>query len=177
MREVLLRSVGETVAGYGGKLFALTADTFKAMAADQIIVYVDRVVGGLFQKAQSVGDCLFTLKQAILRQYLPSSGRVFLENRSIGNDAELRDGLEDWLSTRAKGNYFKPVGNESSVKQERSSSGYGKESSGAGIKVTCYVCGKPGHRAFECRFRDSGNNRNGSGNNETGQGRVLTCYN
>ncbi len=39
------------------------------------------------------------------------------------------------------------------------------------------MCGKPGHRAFECWFRDSGNNRNGSGNNGMGQGRVFTCYN
>ncbi len=65
------------------------------MTADQIISHLDRV----YQKAQTVNDCLFTLKRAVLRQHLPSGGRVFLEIRTINSSSELREGLEDWLST------------------------------------------------------------------------------
>ncbi len=65
----LLRSVGETVATYGNKLFSLSTDTFKAMTADQFIEFVYRILGGLFQKVKTLDEGIFVLARAIARHY------------------------------------------------------------------------------------------------------------
>ncbi len=147
---------------------------FKSMTADQIISHLDRVINGLYMKAQTVNDCLFTLNRAVLRQHLPSGGRVFLENRTINSSSELREGLEDWLLTRANGNYFKVAGAEVTA---RGSSSQNKEvSSGTVSRAKCYVCRKIGHRASECRSKDVGTQK-GEVKMDSGRGRIAyTCY-
>ncbi len=175
----LLRSVGETVAAYRSKLFSLTVERFKAMSADQFLEHVYRLLEGLFQRCKTVSECIFVLARAITRQYLPNSGRLFLENRQISDKEELREGLDDWLSTRMKGDFFKPVGGRPDGPWSSKFANNVSE----GRTLTCFNCGKPGHRAAECCHRGANSQWGGAGSpnvdrvTSTGpKPRVATCF-
>ncbi len=86
------------------------------MTADQ---FIELVLGGLFQKVKTVDEGIFVLARAIARYYLLNGGRLFLESRQINTKEELREGVDDWLSTRSRGNYFKPFGSSEGPKTER----------------------------------------------------------
>ena len=77
------------------------------------------ILGGLFQKVKTLDEGIFVLASAIARYYLLNGGRLFLESRQINTKEELREGLDDWLSTRSRGNYFKPFGSSEGPKTER----------------------------------------------------------
>ena len=158
----LLRSVGETVATYGNKLFSLSTDTFKAMTADQ---FIELVLGGLFQKVKTVDEGIFVLARAIARYYLLNGGRLFLESRQINTKEELREGLDDWLSTRSRGNYFKPFGSSEGPKTERYewNDRFPRDGARGDSRPTCFNCSKVGHKAVDCSYRGSDSHRGGAG--------------
>ncbi len=125
---------------------------------------------------------------ALLRRVLPQNGKTFLELRKIGNWGALREALEDWLSGRQRGNYYKPLG-AGDGQFPRNSSGYsggGSRTTGengeksgerySGYQLKCFNCGVAGHRSTECP------NKSSSGNSgRAGQGsytpRSLMCFN
>ncbi len=186
IRCTLLTSVGETVASYGHKLFSITSDTFRNMTADQIMEYMTRLFKGLFQGAKDCADQIYVLTRTIMRQFLPRSGRVFLEALSIQNQEDLRKGLEAWLSTRVRGDYYKAQGgshNNSDSRRYDRNERYGREGTRSEGRPTCFVCGKLGHKSMECRYRGADNYRGGARSPNVDQvtgsfprGRPPVCY-
>ncbi len=110
VKGALLRAVGETVTTYGHCIFEMSGETLKAKSADEIVDVISRNCRGLFQDAKSVEDCVFALAMAITRHVIPSEGKVFLENKTMSNLRELRDGWNEWMSGRAKGNFYRMLG-------------------------------------------------------------------
>ncbi len=145
-----------------------------------------RVTKGMCQGCKTIEDCMLAMALAVLRRSLPPSGKAFLEVRKIAEWGELRDALEDWMSGRQRGNFFRPLGSgpseavsrgyrgyrerESTIGQESKSQGIGvRERVGGYVSVlTCYSCGEKGHRAGECKKEKSGSGY---------VARVPTCYN
>ncbi len=93
---------------------------------------------------------MFVIARTIARQHLPNSGRLFLESKSIASKEDFREGLADWLSTRMRGNYFKPVGGGSEI--PKTGRQYRESSGGGDNRPTCSSCGKPGHNAADCQY-------------------------
>ena len=177
--------MGETAITYGNQLLEANGDLFKGMTAGGIADWLLRVTKGMCQGSKSIEECMLAIALAVLRRSLPQSGKAFLEMRKIGEWKELREALEDWMSGRQRGNFYRPLGSDPSEVSRGyrgtadKESWYGRggkaQGGGSGDKVgstygvvTCYSCGEKGHRASECR-RD----RQGSSYIAL----VPTCYN
>ncbi len=164
VKRVLLKAAGETAITYGNQLFEANSELFKGKTAGGIAEWLRRVVEGVFQGCKSIEDCRLAIALALLRRVLPQGGKAFVENRKVSEWGELRDSLEDWMSGREKGNFFRPLGGgpsentrgyrtrESYVGRENVRVGYDKEKgSSASGYLTCFSCGERGHRSTECR--------------------------
>ena len=185
IKRILLKAMGETAITYGNQLLEANGELFKGMTAGGIADWLLRVTKGMCQGSKSVEECMLAIALAVLRRSLPQSGKAFLEMRKIGEWGELREALEDWMSGRQRGNFYRLLGSGPSevnrgyrgtVEKE---SWYGRtgraQGSGSGDKVgntygvvTCYSCGERGHRASECRREKQGSSY---------IARVPTCYN
>ncbi len=183
IKRILLKAMGETAITYGNQLLEATGELFKSMTAGGLADWLLRVTKG---GCKGVEECMLAIALAVLRRNLPPSGKAYLEMRKIGEWGELREALEDWMSKRQKGNFYRPLGSGPSevTRGYRSTtdkeSWYGRggraQGGGLGDKVggtygggTCYSCGERGHRASECRKeRQVGSSY---------IARVPTCYN
>jgi len=116
---------------------------------------------------------MLAIALAVLRRSLPQSGKAFLEMRKISEWGELREALEDWMSGRQRGNFYKPLGSGPSevnrgyrgTVDKESWYGRGGKAQGGGSRdkvgssyggITCYICGERGHRSSECRRERQG---------------------
>ncbi len=186
IKRILLKATGETAITYGNQLLEASGESLKGMTAGGLTDWLVRVTKGMCQGCKGVEDCMLAIALAVLRRNLPPSGKAYLEMRKIGEWGELRDALEDWMSGRQKGNFYRPLGSGPSevVRGYRGTtdkeSWYGRggraQGGGLGDKVgstygggTCYSCGERGHRASECRKE-----KQVGGSYIT---RVPTCYN
>ncbi len=164
VKRVLLKAAGETAITYGNQLFEANSELCKSMTAGGIAEWLRRMVEGVFQGCKSIEDCRLAIALALLRRVLPQGGKAFMENRKVSEWGELRDSLEDWMSGREKGNFFRPLGGgpseytrgyrgrDSYAGRENVRVGNDKEkSSGASGHLTCFSCGERGHRSTECR--------------------------
>ncbi len=172
VRRVLLKAAGETAITYGNQLFEVSSEFFKSLNAGGIMEWIKRIACGVCQGCTSVEDCALAIGLALLRKVLPQSGKAFLESRKVKDWDELRESVEDWMSGRQKGDFWKPLGggpSESSGRPFRGKEGgYVKEYSaqsrgkrervsGASGYLTCFNCGERGHKSSECkRERRSG---------------------
>ncbi len=103
IKEALMKAVGETPMMYGHRIFEMNSEALKAMSGDEIVDLILRNLRGLYQGARTVEDCLFAHAMALTRQVIPSSGRVFMENRKVTNIRELRESWCEWMAGRMKG--------------------------------------------------------------------------
>ncbi len=119
---------------------------------------------GAFQGCKSINDCGVAIALALLRRVLPQSGKAFMETRKVSEWGELRESLEDWMSGREKGNFFRPLGGgpsentrgyrvrESNFGRENVRGGNDREKVGSTSGyLTCYNCGERGHKSTECK--------------------------
>ncbi len=120
LKKNLLRAVGETAITYGNSLLGATSELFKGMTAGSMADWLSRTTMGMFRDCESVEDCTVAAALAVLRRVLPESGKMFMDGKKIKNWRDLRENLEDWMSGRQPGNYFKSIGSLS----ENSSRGY-----------------------------------------------------
>ncbi len=187
IKRILLKASGETAVTYGNQLFEVTGEFFKSKTAGEIAEWLRRIAGGMYRECKGVEDCILAVALALLRRVLPQSGKTFLELRKIGNWGELREVLEDWLSGRQRGNYYKPLGFGESFSQRGlggpASGGYASSGSSTYVSevrggserfgvVKCFNCGEAGHRAFECKKGTSSSSKPGQGTLP----RSPTCY-
>ncbi len=110
IKRILLKATGETAITYGNQLLEANWELFKSMTAGGLTDWLVRVTKGMCQGCKGVEDCMLAMALAILRRNLPPSGKAYLEMRKIGEWEELRDILEDWMSGRQKGNFYRPLG-------------------------------------------------------------------
>ncbi len=164
IKRVLLKAAGETAITYGNQLFEANSELFKGKTAGGIAEWLRRVIEGVFQGCRSIEECRLAIALALLRRVLPQGGKAFMETRKVSEWGELRDSLEDWMSGREKGNFFRPLGGgpsdntrgyrarEGYVGRENVRSGYDKDrSSSVSGYLTCFSCGERGHRSTECK--------------------------
>ncbi len=185
IKRILLKATGETAITYGNQLLEANGELFKSMTAGGIADWLLRVTKGMCQGCKGVEDCMLAMALAVLRRNLPPSGKAYLEMRKIGEWGELRETLEDWMSGRQRGNFYRPLGSGPSevtrgyrgTVDKESWYGRGGKAQGTGVgdkvgstygAVTCYSCGEKGHRASECRRDKQGSSY---------ITRVPTCYN
>ncbi len=185
IKRILLKATGETAITYGNQLLEANGELFKGMNVGGIVDWLLRVTKGMCQGCQSIEECMLAMALAVLRRSLPQGGKAFLEMRKISEWGELREALEDWMSGRQRGNFYKPLGSGPSevsrgyreIVEKESWYGRGvKTQSGiSGDKVggsyggiTCFSCGEKGHRSSECRREKQGSSY---------LSRTPTCYN
>ncbi len=172
LKGALLKAVGETTITYGHKLFELTGEALKAKTGDEVVDTICRICKGLFQGAKSVEECVFALAMAVTRQVTPSSGKVFIENKTITNVRELREAWCDWMSGRQRGNFYKMLGSSSGVGQEEWVMTTLSKST-----MNCFICGEAGHRAVDCKANRSIRPNVDRVSGSVSQARKPTCYN
>ena len=94
--------------------------------------------------ADTVADYQFTIAYPWVRKVLPQDGRKFLDNRTL-------ETMDELLYLSKIGDLFQVASKMSIMSKPRYKS--------TPIRLSpsgCYICGKPGHHAAECKLRAGG---------------------
>jgi len=95
--------------------------------------------------AKSVKEALGAVDRARMRSYLNPQLREFLDSKDVSSSAKFVARVEEWkANTFDRVNVFGNPGG----RKVNSMDGLGK---GVRKQGDCYLCGKPGHFAKECR--------------------------
>ena len=108
---------------------------------------------------------------AILRGWLggviPKRAKAALDARAVENSVGLVNALRDFLELEGD----KCDGQNATFK--RSSGEFGRDK---GFVVTCYKCGKPGHKVADCWKGGAGSSKSGIVSSGGVAPRVITCF-
>ena len=132
LRGRLLEAAGLTARDAGLTLLQLEMKDLRGKTALETFQRVTRLVKRLFKGSDTVNDYFVALTLPVMRKILPKDGVTFFENRNPNSMEEILETLQHWWSI----------------------SGSVKEDHTGGLRarpqLTCFNCGKPGHRASEC---------------------------
>ncbi len=172
IKSALLKAVGETRSEYGYMLWDANSETVKGMSGSEMFAWLKRVLCGVAQGCKSVEEVLLAFGLSFLRKRWPESGKAYLESKSITKWDELRDAMENWVSTREKGNIFRARGSGpyDGARFVRRCDNYGRSGddynsgrgqpankdrvsveNASGWVVRCFNCGERGHKSPECK--------------------------
>ena len=140
-RDRLLRMCGYTPRLAADSFFGFRTDNNKGLTADQLYHRGQQ----LFRRMISPGRVSEDIEFAILRGWIGTvisrKARAALDARVVNNAAELINALQDFLildGDRGEGQTATFRRGSSETPKER------------GLSVTCYKCGKVGHKAADC---------------------------
>ena len=139
-KEKLLDCCGLTAAQAGFTYHELKVKDLKMRTTAQVIQWITRLLEQISRGAKSIEEFSIRLGTTRIRTFMSSLGKQFIDSRCIDTIQQLRDTLLTWETT------------EGSLFPEEHPKVCSKQTSKTPGGFTCFKCGKPAHRAAECRM-------------------------
>ena len=153
-RDKLLKSCGYTPRVAADKFFGFKVEQSKGLTADQLYHTGQQLSRRMLAPGRLTEPMEFGLVKGWLGMVIPRKARAAMDARVSENATELVSVLQDFLALEGEGKTatFKKCGGEY-VKEFVRDRPYA---------VTCFKCGKTGHKAADCWKGSSGGPKSGT---------------
>ena len=141
-RDKLLKSCGYTPRVAADKFFGFKVDQSKGLTADQLYHTGQQLSRRMLAPGRLNEEMEFALVKGWIGMVIPRKARAAMDARVTENAAELVSVLQDFLALEGEGRTatFKKSGGEYVREFARDKP----------FQVTCFKCGKVGHKAADC---------------------------
>ena len=141
-RDKLLKSCGYTPRVAADKFFGFKVDQSKGLTADQLYHTGQQLSRRMLAPGRLNEEMEFALVKGWMGMVIPRKARAAMDARVTENAAELVSVLQDFLALEGEGRTatFKKSGGEYVREFARDKP----------FQVTCFKCGKVGHKAADC---------------------------
>ena len=143
-RDGLLRASGYTPKSACEKLFSFRMDLNKGLTADQLYLRGQQLLRRTVAPARLDEAVEFAILRGWLGTVIPRRAKASIDARAPENAVSLVNALRDHLELEGDRS-----GGQSAT--FRKGGAEYESRSGSGYVMTCYKCGKPGHKAADCR--------------------------
>ena len=159
-RNKLLKSNGYTPRVAADKFFGFKVEQSKGLTADQLYHTGQQLSRRMLAPGRLSEELEFSLVKGWMGMVLPRKARAAMDARVSESATELISVLQDFLALEGEGK---------TATFKRSGGGdYGRDRDGREFvrdkpfQVTCYKCGKVGHKAADCWKGSSGGPKGGT---------------
>ena len=136
----LLKSCGYTPRVAADTYYGFRSENCRGLTADQLYSRGQQLLRRIVAPAKMTGDVEFALLKGWVYSVIPRKARSALDSRSITEAGSLVSALQDFLALEGeKGEGQTATFRKSYVDSKERSAG-----------VTCFKCGRVGHRAADC---------------------------
>ena len=149
------------------KLFGFRVDQVKGLTADQLYHRGQHLLRRVIAPARLSEEVEFSLLRGWVGVVIPKRARAAMDARNIKNASGLVNALQDFLVLEGD----KCEGQTATFK--RSSGEFVRD---RGSPLTCYKCGKAGHKAADCWKGGTGSPKTGSASSGGVASRVIVCF-
>ena len=134
----MLEAAGYTSQNAAHTFFSYSAKQCENKTALDVYQLAFKTIKRIIGKATTWDECHLAFTIPLIRRLLPQEGQLFLDTKDPKSSEELLEAMQSWWTMRAT---TKPE-----VPKDR-----------APRSLTCYNCGKQGHKAADCRSVKQGN--------------------
>ena len=141
-RDKLLKSCGYTPRVAADKFFGFKVDQSKGLTADQLYHTGQQLSRRMLAPGRLNEEMEFALVKGWIGMVIPRKARAAMDARVTENAAELVSVLQDFLALEGEGR---------TATFKKSGGAYVREfARDKPFQVTCFKCGKVGHKAADC---------------------------
>ena len=147
VKDKLLKICGYTPKVAAELFFNFKSDQIRGMTADQVYLRGVQLFRRLIAPEKAGERFEFNILKGWVSSIIPRKAKMAMDMRSVESVAELLSALQDHLMlegdrTDGQAVVFRRQGHV------HGSEGKDERKSGSGSSLTCYKCGKPGHKAL-----------------------------
>ena len=174
-KDGLLKACGYTPKSAAEKFFGFKVDQLKGLTADQIYHRGQQLLRRVVAPEKMGEKMEFAILRGWLGGVVPKRAKAALDARAAEDSVGIVNALRDFLELEGD----RTDGQNATFK--RNSGEFNKDkgfgfSRDKGYVITCFKCGKQGHRAVDCWKGGAGSGRTGNGSSGGGAPRVITCF-
>ena len=140
-KDRLLKMCGYTPRLAADVFFGFKQEHSKGMTADQLYHRGLQLLGRMVAPNKATEGVEFSILRGWIGTVVSKRARAALDARVVENAADLINALQDHLVLE---------GNRTEGQAAIFKKGSGEGSKDRGVALTCFKCGKVGHKAFEC---------------------------
>ena len=179
VKDRVLKACGYTAKLAGDVFFGFRSEHIKGKTADQLYQRGAQLLKRLVAPEKVSKAVEFALVKAWVSAIIPKKARLILDARTVANVAELIDALQDHLALEGDhmegqaAMFGRPTLSDNSSRKVYHSEGRSGRVSGA---MTCFICGKVGHKAADC-WQGKGSSSTSGKPTGGGETKPIICYN
>ena len=166
-RDRLLKTCGYTPRFAADKFFEFKSEQSKGLTADQLYQRGQQLLRRMVAPGKMSDEVEFAILRGWVGYVVPKKARAVLDARNIEDSLGLVTALQDFLVMEGE-------------RSEGQTATF-RKGTGEGVKersyvLTCFKCGKAGHKAAECWKGGAGSSKPGSGSSVGVAPRVIVCF-
>ena len=166
-RDRILKTCGYTPRLAADKFFGFRVEQVRGLTADQLYHRGQQLLRRMVAPGKLSEEIEFSILRGWVGCVVPKRARAALDARSVENSLDLVTALQDFLVVEGE----KSEGQTATFR--KGAGDFVKEKSYA---LTCFKCGKAGHKAAECWKGGAGSSKKGSESSVGVVPRVITCF-
>ena len=166
-RDRILKTCGYTPRLAADKFFGFRVEQVRGLTADQLYHRGQQLLRRMVAPGKLSEEIEFSILRGWVGCVVPKRARAALDARSVENSLDLVTALQDFLVVEGE----KSEGQTATFR--KGASDVVREKS---FVITCFKCGKAGHKAAECWKGGAGSSKKGSESSVGVVPRVITCF-